>query len=133
MLRSARVRREAYTGSWLPEPLVEEDAPAAAVEDEEAVSLAFLVLLERLSPDERAVLVLRESFDYAFADIAAILDTSDGQRAPDPQPRAPPHRRRAPALRPRPARAPRARQRASSTPPATATWTASSPCSRPTR
>jgi RNA polymerase sigma-70 factor, ECF subfamily len=75
VLRSARVRREAYTGSWLPEPLVEEDL-TARVEDEEAVSLAFLVLLERLSPDERAVLVLRESFDYEFADIAEILDTS---------------------------------------------------------
>jgi RNA polymerase sigma-70 factor (ECF subfamily) len=75
VLRSARVRREAYTGSWLPEPLVEPDAERR-VEDEEAVSLAFLVLLERLSPDERAVLVLRESFDYEFADIAEILDTS---------------------------------------------------------
>jgi RNA polymerase sigma-70 factor (ECF subfamily) len=75
VLRSARVRREAYTGSWLPEPLVEDDA-VKTVEDEEAVSLAFLVLLERLSPDERAVVVLRESFDYEFADIAEILDTS---------------------------------------------------------
>ena len=89
VLRSARVRREAYTGSWLPEPLVEEDA-GRRVEDEEAVSLAFLVLLERLNPDERAVLVLRESFDYPFADIAEILDIVRGQRAPDPQPRAPP-------------------------------------------
>jgi RNA polymerase sigma-70 factor, ECF subfamily len=75
VLRSARVRREAYTGSWLPEPLVEDDA-VKTVEDEEAISLAFLVLLERLSPDERAVLVLRESFDYEFADIAEILGTS---------------------------------------------------------
>src|SRR3954470_21374200 len=75
VLRSARVRREQYTGSWLPEPLVEEDV-TARVEGEEAVSLAFLVLLERLSPDERAVLVLRESFDYEYADIAEILDTS---------------------------------------------------------
>jgi RNA polymerase sigma-70 factor, ECF subfamily len=75
VLRSARVRREAYTGSWLPEPLVEDDA-GRRVEDEEAVSLAFLVLLERLNPDERAVLVLRESFDYPFSDIAEILDIS---------------------------------------------------------
>jgi RNA polymerase sigma-70 factor (ECF subfamily) len=75
VLRSARVRRETYTGSWLPEPLVEDDA-AKRVEDEEAVSLAFLLLLERLSPDERAVLVLRESFEYEFDDIAEILDTS---------------------------------------------------------
>jgi RNA polymerase sigma-70 factor (ECF subfamily) len=76
VLRSARVRREAYTGSWLPEPLVEDDAPHR-LEDEEAVSMAFLVLLERLNPDERAVLVLRESFDYPFAEIAEILDTSE--------------------------------------------------------
>jgi RNA polymerase sigma-70 factor (ECF subfamily) len=76
VLRSARVRREAYTGSWLPEPLVEDDAPRR-LEDEEAVSMAFLVLLERLNPDERAVLVLRESFDYPFAEIAEILDTSE--------------------------------------------------------
>ena len=70
------MRREAYTGSWLPEPLVEEDA-GRRVEDEEAVSLAFLVLLERLNPDERAVLVLRESFDYEFSDIAEILDIAE--------------------------------------------------------
>jgi len=76
VLRSARVRRETYTGSWLPEPLVEDDA-TRRVEDEEAVSLAFLVLLERLNPDERAVLVLRESFDYAFSDIAEILGISE--------------------------------------------------------
>jgi RNA polymerase sigma-70 factor (ECF subfamily) len=75
VLRSARVRREAYTGSWLPEPLVEDEA-AKRVEDEEAVSIAFLLLLERLSPDERAVIVLRESFDYGFDEIAEILDTS---------------------------------------------------------
>jgi RNA polymerase sigma-70 factor (ECF subfamily) len=75
VLRSARVRRETYAGAWLPEPLVEDDA-VRRVEDEEAISLAFLVLLERLSPDERAVLVLRESFDYEFADIAEILGTT---------------------------------------------------------
>ena len=131
VLRSARVRRETYTGSWLPEPLVEEDA-RRRVEDEEAVSLAFLVLLERLNPDERAVLVLRESFDYPFADIAEILGISRAPTPPDPQPRPPPDRRRAPALRPRPGRARARSRRASSTPPATATWTASSRCSRPT-
>ena len=76
VLRSARVRREAYTGSWLPEPLVEEEAPRR-VEDEESVSLAFLVLLERLGPDERAVLVLRESFDYPFSEIAEIVGKSE--------------------------------------------------------
>src|SRR4051795_7144348 len=76
VLRSARVRRETYTGSWLPEPLVEDEA-VQRVEDEEAISLAFLVLLERLTPDERAVLVLRESFDYPFAEIAEVLGKSE--------------------------------------------------------
>ena len=76
VLRSARVRREAYVGSWLPEPLVEPEAPAA-VEAEESVSLAMLVLLERLNPVERAVFVLRESFDLGFAEIAAIVDRSE--------------------------------------------------------
>jgi RNA polymerase sigma-70 factor (ECF subfamily) len=76
VLRSARMRRETYPGSWLPEPLVEDDA-ARRVEDEEAISVAFLALLERLTPDERAVLVLRESFDYPFAEIAEILGKSE--------------------------------------------------------
>jgi RNA polymerase sigma-70 factor (ECF subfamily) len=75
VLRSARVRREAYPGEWLPEPLVEEEG-AARVEAEEDVSLAFLVLLERLGPVERAVLVLRESFDYSFEEIAEIVGRS---------------------------------------------------------
>jgi RNA polymerase sigma-70 factor (ECF subfamily) len=72
VLRSARVRREAYVGSWLPEPLVEDDA-AEVVEEDETVSLAFLVALERLTPVERAVLVLREAFDYGFEEIAEIV------------------------------------------------------------
>src|SRR4051794_39531982 len=76
VLRSARVRREAYVGSWLPEPLVEASAPAA-VESEESVSLAMLVLLERLSPLERAVFVLREPFDFEFSEIAAIVERSE--------------------------------------------------------
>src|SRR3954449_13427094 len=76
VLRSARMRRETYPGSWLPEPLVEDDA-APRVEDEEAISVAFLALLERLTPDERAVLVLRESFDYPFSEIAGILGKSE--------------------------------------------------------
>ena len=109
VLRSARVRREAYVGEWLPEPLVEPEAPAA-VEAEESVSLAMLVLLERLYPVERAVFVLRESFDLGFDEIAAIVDRSRGQLPPDPHPRPPPDRRRAPALRRRPARAPRPRR-----------------------
>jgi RNA polymerase sigma-70 factor (ECF subfamily) len=75
VLRSARLRRETYTGEWLPEPLVEDEA-VRRVEDEEAISLAFLVLLERLTPDERAVLVLRDSFDYAFEEIGEVLGKS---------------------------------------------------------
>jgi RNA polymerase sigma-70 factor (ECF subfamily) len=75
VLRSARVRREAYVGSWLPEPLVDAEAPAR-VEDEDTVSLAFLVLLERLSPEERTVLVLREAFDLGFGEIADIIGKS---------------------------------------------------------
>jgi RNA polymerase sigma-70 factor (ECF subfamily) len=110
VLRSARVRREAYEGSWLPEPLVEDEAPSA-VESEETVSLAMLVLLERLSPVERAVFVLRESFDFAFSDIAAIVDRSEAnvrqilvrarRRVDDDRPRfdADPRERRALAAR----------------------------------
>ena len=75
VLRSARVKRETYTGAWLPEPLVEEDT-TRRVEDEETISLAFLTLLERLSPDERAVLVLRDAFDYEFAEIANVVGKS---------------------------------------------------------
>jgi RNA polymerase sigma-70 factor, ECF subfamily len=72
VLRSARVRREAYVGSWLPEPLVDDDA-ARTVETDETIALAFLVALERLTPDERAVLVLREAFDYGFGEIGEII------------------------------------------------------------
>src|SRR6266550_8525600 len=75
VLRSARVRRETYVGEWLPEPLVEDEAPRL-VEEEDEVSLAMLVLLERLAPDERAVFVLREAFDMPFADIGEIIDAS---------------------------------------------------------
>jgi RNA polymerase sigma-70 factor (ECF subfamily) len=76
VLRSARVRREAYAGSWLPEPLVEAEAPDR-VETEESVSLALLVLLERLTPVERAVFVLRESFDLDYGAIAEIVGRSE--------------------------------------------------------
>src|SRR5712692_8889210 len=73
-LQSARVRREEYVGQWLPEPLViDEDN----VQAEETLSIAFLVLLERLSPTERAVFLLREVFDYEYAEIAAALGQSE--------------------------------------------------------
>lgn len=70
-LRSARRRRESYTGPWLPDPLVED--PAAAAERNESVGVAFLLLLERLGPVERAVFVLREVFDYSYSEIGAIV------------------------------------------------------------
>jgi RNA polymerase sigma-70 factor (ECF subfamily) len=76
VLRSARVRREAYVGSWLPEPLVEDEAPSR-VETQETVSMALLMLLERLSPVERAVFVLRESFDLEYAEIGEIVDRGE--------------------------------------------------------
>nr|WP_263429198.1 RNA polymerase sigma factor SigJ [Nannocystis pusilla] len=70
-LKSARVRRETYVGPWLPEPLPTERV--ADPPDLESISLAFLVLLESLSPLERAVFVLREVFDYEFAEVAQIV------------------------------------------------------------
>ncbi|HLR93375.1 MAG TPA: RNA polymerase sigma-70 factor [Jiangellaceae bacterium] len=77
-LRSARHRREQYVGSWLPEPLIDDDAdPARRIEMDETVSTAFLVVLERLSPTERAVFLLREVFGYEYTQIAAILDKSE--------------------------------------------------------
>ncbi|MFD7166333.1 RNA polymerase sigma-70 factor [Streptomyces violascens] len=79
-LTSARARRETYVGQWLPEPLLEGDpmlGPADTVEQRESVSYAVLALLERLSPNERAVYVLREAFAYAHREIAEILDISE--------------------------------------------------------
>ena len=75
VLRSARVRRETYVGEWLPEPLVADEAPQLA-EDADEISLAMLVLLERLAPEERSVFVLREAFDMPFAEIGEIIDAS---------------------------------------------------------
>jgi RNA polymerase sigma-70 factor (ECF subfamily) len=74
-LRSARVRREHYVGEWLPEPLITDghDDPARHAEMADALSLAMLVLLERLSPEQRAVLLLHEVFDYRYPEIAAII------------------------------------------------------------
>ncbi|MGW7298516.1 RNA polymerase sigma factor SigJ [Streptomyces sp. NPDC054829] len=79
-LTSARARRETYVGQWLPEPLLAGDpmiGPADTVEQRESVSYAVLVLLERLSPNERAVYVLREAFDYSHREIAEILDITE--------------------------------------------------------
>ena len=74
-LRSARVRRESYVGPWLPEPLlVDEHDPATAVELSDSLSMAFLVLLESLSPAERAAFLLHDVFGYPYGDIAAMLE-----------------------------------------------------------
>jgi len=83
-LRSARVRREAYVGAWLPEPLVTSElGPAAApdpaerAEMSDSLSMAFLVLLESLTPTERAVFLLHEVFGYDYAEIAEITGKSE--------------------------------------------------------
>ncbi|MFC5744531.1 sigma-70 family RNA polymerase sigma factor [Actinomadura rugatobispora] len=79
-LRSAQARRERAVGAWLPEPLLEGDpmlGPADTFEQRESVSLAVLTLMERLSPVERAVYVLREAFSYGHAEIAGILDITE--------------------------------------------------------
>ena len=78
-LRSARVRREAYVGPWLPEPLVADPGPGVetGAEMAESLSLAFLVLLERLTPVERAVFLLHEVFGYPYAEIAPIVGKSE--------------------------------------------------------
>jgi RNA polymerase sigma-70 factor (TIGR02957 family) len=78
-LRSARARRESYVGEWLPEPILtaEEADPARHAEIAESLSVSLLMLLETLSPEERAVFLLREVFEYPHARIAQILDKSD--------------------------------------------------------
>jgi RNA polymerase sigma-70 factor (ECF subfamily) len=75
-LRSARVRREQYPGTWLPEPVLADPAPDAAIRSE-SLSMAVLVLLESLTPVERAVFVLREAFDYGYDEIAEIIGKSE--------------------------------------------------------
>jgi RNA polymerase sigma-70 factor (ECF subfamily) len=78
-LRSARVRRESYVGTWLPEPVVADlhENPEQMAELSDSLSMAFLLLLESLSPVERAVFLLREVFDYPYEDIAHVVDKSD--------------------------------------------------------
>jgi RNA polymerase sigma-70 factor (ECF subfamily) len=78
-LRSARVQRETYVGPWLPEPLVTDHAPdsSASLELAESLSMAFMVMLERLSPIERAVLLLHDVFDFEYAEIARIVDKTE--------------------------------------------------------
>jgi RNA polymerase sigma-70 factor (ECF subfamily) len=74
-LRSARVRREVYPGEWLPEPLVEDEA-ARHAEMSDSLSLTFLHLLEKLSPVERAVFLLREVFDYSYDEVSRVVGKS---------------------------------------------------------
>ncbi|MEZ0447409.1 RNA polymerase sigma factor SigJ [Cellulomonas sp. ICMP 17802] len=79
-LQSARARREVYVGEWLPEPLLAGDpllGPADTAEQRDSVSTAVLVLMERLTPSERAVYVLREAFSYSHAEIAELLDITE--------------------------------------------------------
>ncbi|WP_210591961.1 RNA polymerase sigma-70 factor [Streptomyces sp. GESEQ-35] len=79
-LTSARARREQYVGPWLPEPVLTSDGtlgPMESAEQREAVSLALLVLLERLTPTERAVYVLREAFAYGHREIAEVLELTE--------------------------------------------------------
>jgi RNA polymerase sigma-70 factor (TIGR02957 family) len=78
-LRSARARREEYVGEWLPEPIVTDgdDDPAGHAEMADSLSLAMLVLLESLSPEQRAVLLLHDVFDYGYPEIATIVGKSE--------------------------------------------------------
>jgi RNA polymerase sigma-70 factor (TIGR02957 family) len=79
-LRSARARRERYVGEWLPEPIITDgrDDPARQAERADSLSVAMLVVLESLSPEQRAVLLLHDVFDYPFSEIAVIVDKSEG-------------------------------------------------------
>jgi RNA polymerase sigma-70 factor, ECF subfamily len=82
-LHLARREREVYVGPWLPEPILTAEIteavdPEKRVETQESISLAFLVLMEQLQPFERAVFLLREVFEYEFAEIAVMLDKSEG-------------------------------------------------------
>jgi RNA polymerase sigma-70 factor (ECF subfamily) len=78
-VRSARVRRERYVGTWLPEPLVTDESADVAqhAETADSLSLAFLVLLESLSPVERAVFLLREVFEYGYDEIAEVVGKTE--------------------------------------------------------
>ena len=78
-LQSARVQREEYVGQWLPEPVVTDSGtdPFGIVKVDESLSMAFLVLLERLTPVERAVFLLREVFEYEYSEVAAVLGQSE--------------------------------------------------------
>ena len=100
-LRSARVRRESYVGTWLPEPLIGNGVPdpAELAETSDSLSMAFLVLLESLAPAERAVFLLREVFGYDYREIADITGKTEAALPADLHPGAAPDRRRPAAVR----------------------------------
>ena len=79
VLRSARIRRETYVGEWLPEPLVTDpsDDPARQAEMSDSLSLAFLVLLESLSPEQRAAFLLHDVFGYGYGEVAEVVGKSE--------------------------------------------------------
>jgi RNA polymerase sigma-70 factor (ECF subfamily) len=77
LLQSARTRRETYIGPWLPEPVDTSTDPTLGAERGEALELAVLFLLEKLTPNERAAYVLREAFDYSYSEIANILQLTE--------------------------------------------------------
>ncbi|WP_258068074.1 RNA polymerase sigma-70 factor [Pseudoclavibacter sp. RFBB5] len=74
---SSRVRRETYIGPWLPEPVMTDSDPTLGAENAEALAVGMLLLMERLTPTERAVYVLREAFDFPFSEIAEVIDTTE--------------------------------------------------------
>ncbi|MDR3701098.1 MAG: sigma factor-like helix-turn-helix DNA-binding protein [Candidatus Sulfopaludibacter sp.] len=76
-LRSARVRREAYPGVWLPEPVVEAPSAETSILVKSELTLAFLFLLERLGAEERAAFVLREVFDHSYREIGEVLGKTE--------------------------------------------------------
>src|ERR671910_3483460 len=77
-LRSARARRESYVGEWLPEPVAApEEEPAAQAEQADSLSLAFLVLPESLTPEQRAAFLLHDVFDYGYGEVAGIVGKSE--------------------------------------------------------
>src|SRR5690606_37816827 len=78
-LRSARVRRESYVGQWLPEPLLTDDTedPAGHAEQADSLSMAFLLVLERLNPVEQAVFLLHDVFGYGYDEVAGIVGKSE--------------------------------------------------------
>ena len=77
LAQSARARRETYIGPWLPEPVDTTADPTLGADRSEALEMAVLILLEKLSPNERAAYVLREAFDYSYRDIADILQLTE--------------------------------------------------------